>query len=480
MNKINSPTEIYSIKECVGRGNFGDVYKAQDNRSGKLVAIKVVNLEYTDEDIDLLAQEIFFLAELKNPYIINYINTTIEDVSMWIIMEYCGGGSCADLIKYCYKTGMPEIKVSFIIRNVLFGLQYLHDQKRIHRDIKAANILLTDDGQIKIGDFGVSGKMTSTLKRDTFVGTPYWMAPEVISKDFNDGYDEKADIWSLGITTYELLKGLPPLSKYEPMKVIAHLVKRKSPKLHGLFNAFTKDFISQCLIKNPFERPKTSTLIKSDFIQFYMDHINDIKEDVKICQSIKMRDTRLFNRQPKFSIKDKFYNTLTQSKELIWDFNSIKDNGPLQELSTATTATTETTTSDPDDNWSPITENMNNETITPITQESDTQRSFKKLKQYNPYELNSGMMDIDSEKNSDTNINNNNNQLTNLDYFKNVISYCLLRMSDRAKDTETKQRVINLLQKFNETEQNVPGLSEVFMEEIMLRMERINTYLMNK
>ncbi|SMN21394.1 similar to Saccharomyces cerevisiae YDR523C SPS1 Putative protein serine/threonine kinase expressed at the end of meiosis and localized to the prospore membrane [Maudiozyma saulgeensis] len=472
-----SPTDLYSIKECVGRGNFGDVYKAVDNRTRKLVAIKVVNLEYTDEDISLLAQEIFFLAELKCPYITNYLTTIVEDVSMWIVMEYCGGGSCADLIKYCYKTGLPEIKVSFIIKNVLLGLQYLHDQKKIHRDIKAANILLTDSGQIKLGDFGVSGKMTATLKRDTFVGTPYWMAPEVISREINDGYDEKADIWSLGITTYELLKGLPPLSKYEPMKVIANLVKRKSPKLHGMFNPFTKNFIAKCLIKDPHERPGTTALLESEFILFYKDHIKDIKDDVDICKNIKARDRNYFNRQPKFSINDKFYNTLCQIDEPIWDFNSMRA-GPVIDSAISSD------TSNSNHNWSPITDNMKNETITPITMESDTQRSFKKLKQYNPYELGSGM-DIDSDKNPEDepcNLKpvNKENELTNIDYFKNVISYCLGRMSERAKDVETRQRVIHLLQQFSETESNVPGLSEVFMEEVMLRMDRINTYLTNK
>lgn len=201
--ECSHPSSLYSIKQCVGRGNFGDVYKACEKVSGKVVAVKVVNLEHTDEDINLLAQEIFFLAELKSPYITNYITTMTEDVSMWIIMEYCGGGSCADLLRNIYNCGLPESKSAYITREVLKGLEYLHEQKKIHRDIKAANILLTDEGKVKLGDFGVSGQIRATLKRGTFVGTPFWMAPEVVSKD-SDGYDEKADIWSLGITVYEL------------------------------------------------------------------------------------------------------------------------------------------------------------------------------------------------------------------------------------------------------------------------------------
>jgi len=262
------------------------------------------------------------------------------------------------------------------------------------------------------------------------------------------------------------------------MKVIANLVKRKSPRLHGMFNPFTKSFIAKCLIKVPQERPGTTALLESEFILFYKDHIKDIKDDVDVCKNIKARDRNYFNRQPKFSINDKFYNTLCRIDEPIWDFNSMR-GGPVIDSAVST----DTSTSN--HNWSPLTENMKNETITPITMESDTQRSFKKLKQYNLYELGSGM-DIDSDKNPEENHSNSlkpNNEedvLTNLDYFNNVISYCLQRMSERAKDVDTRQRVTNLLQQFSETESNVPGLSEVFMEEVMLRMDRINTYLTNK
>ena len=150
-------TETFTIESCIGRGNFGDVYKATDIRTSKQVAIKVVNLEHTDEDIDTLAQEIFFLSELKSPYVTQYLGTLVEDVSMWIVMEYCGGGSCADLLRLCYRQGLPEQKVSFIVKNVLLGLDYLHSQQKIHRDIKADNILLTESGEVKLGDFGVSG-----------------------------------------------------------------------------------------------------------------------------------------------------------------------------------------------------------------------------------------------------------------------------------------------------------------------------------
>lgn len=467
-----SATSVYAVKECVGRGNFGDVYKAIDRRSGKVVAVKVVNLEYTEEDIGLLAQEIFFLAQLKSPYITNYLTTVVEDVSMWIVMEYCGGGSCADLIKYCYKTGLPEIKVSFIVQNVLLGLQYLHDQKKIHRDVKAANILLTDIGAVKLADFGVSGQLTATLQRNTFVGTPYWMAPEIICRDPNEGYDEKADIWSLGITTYELLKGVPPLSKYDPIKVMRGLGKRRAPKLHGSFLEITKEFIAKCLTKNAHSRPSAGQLLQSEFIQFYSDKIHDIKKDVDMCKDVKSKDRVLMVRKPKHSLNERFYNTLCRVGEPVWDFGSVKATIAASPVSPVS-----------EDLWSPLPGGNQSETITPVTQISSACLSLRKGIVPSPYELGSGM-DIDSVKISTTDPEVPppvvTQQISNLDYFKNVVLYSLSRMGDRAKDEETRGHVLKLLQSFHDTETRVPGFSAVFIEEVMLRIDTINNYLTNK
>lgn len=454
------PSRIYAIKQCVGRGNFGDVYKAYDRTSGKVVAVKVVNLEHTDEDIDLLAQEIFFLAELRSPYITEYITTMTEDVSMWIVMEYCGGGSCADLLKSIYMTGLPENKVAYITKEVLKGLEYLHEQKKIHRDIKAANILITDEGKVKLGDFGVSGQIRATLKRGTFVGTPYWMAPEVVCKD-NDGYNEKADIWSLGITVYELLKGAPPLSKCDPMKVMINLPKRKSPTLHGHYTNSAKQFIALCLEKAPEHRPPASDLLNAEFVNNL--EVQDLKDDVEFIK--KKKSAENYRRAPKFPLQDKLYDGSDPSFR--WDFETrrsiMKNELNLSAVCELTSGVSGSPVSS-----STASPYKQGQVITPIT--NATTPSFRNYNKHD-YEMGSSM-EIDFET-----PNGKDFKLKGFDYLKNVISYSFNRMYERAHDDETRMYVNEMLNRFSVTESKIPGFNEVFVEEISLRLDSIKKYL---
>ncbi|KAI5967438.1 hypothetical protein KGF57_000381 [Candida theae] len=272
-----SPCKYGDLK-LIGRGNFGDVYRATYliGKMPEFVAIKVINLDDSGDDIKQTIKEIQFLNKLRHQHVVKYFESFIHATNVFIVMEYCGGGSCSDLIKFQKK--IPENIVGYIIKKVLTGLAYLHAEHKVHRDIKSANILLTEDAQVKIGDFGVSTEITlSKKKRNTFVGTPFWMAPEVIMRGggsrrnggggANDGgYDYKADIWSTGITVIELVTGAPPLADHDPMKVLFDIPKQKPPQLKGHYTTNIKEFVKRCVTADPEKRPNCTQLLQHEFI----------------------------------------------------------------------------------------------------------------------------------------------------------------------------------------------------------------------
>ncbi|XP_060873154.1 serine/threonine-protein kinase 3-like [Metopolophium dirhodum] len=256
------PEEVFDIICKLGEGSYGSVFKALHKESGQVLAIKQVSV---DTDLQEIIKEISIMQQCYSPYVVKYYGSYFKNTDLWIIMEYCGAGSVYDIMRLRKKT-LSEDEIATILSDTLKGLEYLHLRRKIHRDIKAGNILLNSEGHAKLADFGVARQLTDTMaKRITLIGTPFWMAPEVI---LEVGYDCVADIWSLGITALEMAEGKPPYGDIHPMRALFIIPTKPPPSFRepDKWSPEFIDFVSQCLIKNPEERATATKMLNHEFI----------------------------------------------------------------------------------------------------------------------------------------------------------------------------------------------------------------------
>jgi serine/threonine protein kinase len=281
----------FTLMEKIGEGSYGKVYRAVWKHYNAIVAIKIISLE--SDWLPLLA-EVNMVIDLRHECIVNYYGWFFHEKDLWLVMEYCDSGSLSDVLAVLGH-GLDEMQLSAVSRSVLSSLAYVHEKNRIHRDIKAGNLLVTSDGLVKLCDFGIAAQLdTNVVQRGTRIGSPFWMAPEVIAAM---GHNTKADIWSFGITVLELLTRAPPHFDLHMMDAMIQIQKGPPPQAPPGTTFVFRSFIQKILVKDPTMRPTAEELLMSPFILKCGDHSIDIIMDL-VLQYRKRKEERKWAVKP--------------------------------------------------------------------------------------------------------------------------------------------------------------------------------------
>ncbi|XP_041975163.1 myosin-IIIb-like isoform X2 [Aricia agestis] len=292
LDRAADPRDRFTLQELIGEGTYGEVYCAKDRKSGRRVAVKI--LENITENIEEIEEEFLVFRDLStHPNIPEFFGlflkrgVTSEDDQIWFVMELCTGGSVTDLSAGMRARGqnLTEPQLAYVLRGTIRALTHLHSHRCMHRDVKGHNILLTEDAEVKLVDFGVSSHLAATIaRRNTSVGTPYWMAPEVIAceQQLDQSYDCRCDVWSVGITAIELAEGEPPLSGLHPMRALFQIPRNPPPTLSHpeRFSPQLADFISECLIKDMNQRPFARELLEHPLLLAVNSFENKIRKEL--------------------------------------------------------------------------------------------------------------------------------------------------------------------------------------------------------
>ncbi|XP_058807301.1 myosin-IIIb-like isoform X2 [Phymastichus coffea] len=314
-DSIPDPEDRFSLEELIGEGTYGEVYSAREKETGSQVAVKI--LENVADNIEEIEEEFLVLRDLSmHPNIPEFHGIFLkrakpaqEEDQLWFVMELCTGGSVTDLVQGLKRRGsrLTDDQIAYILRETVEALIYLHNNHCMHRDVKGHNILLTEDARVKLVDFGVSSHLAATyVRRNTSVGTPYWMAPEVIAceQQLDSSYDSRCDVWSIGITAIELSEGDPPLSELHPMRALFQIPRNPPPSLKNpdIHMPELVDFITECLVKDLEHRPFACELKEHPLLLSIEERMDDIR--LQIQEEIKrQRSEGKVHRQPEVTTK---------------------------------------------------------------------------------------------------------------------------------------------------------------------------------